>query len=76
MIDVYMTLCLVMKPGYHFLSRTDRKITKFAFSKMGKGRKIARRSRRDKRVLYALFFDARGMLLQYPDPEVTTVIEN
>lgn len=34
---------------------------------------IARRSRSIKRVLYALFFDASGMVLQYPVPEHTSV---
>ena len=39
----------------------------------GERPQIARRSRSVRRVLYALFFDARGMVLQFPVPEHTTV---
>ena len=62
-----------MKYGYHSLNLKGKRITKFGLEKKGARPQIARRSRSVKRVLYALFFDARGIVARIPVPEHKTV---
>ena len=59
-----------MNHGYHSLNLKGRRITKFGLETRPQ---IARRSRSVKRVLYALFFDARGIVARIPVPEQKTV---
>ena len=54
-----------MKHGYHSLNLEGKRITKFGLEKKGARPQIARRSRSVKRVLYALVFDARGIVARF-----------
>ena len=63
-----------MKHGYHSLNQKGRRITKFGLEKTGLGPKLpVDPGLLNKHVLYALFFDARGIVARIPVPEPKTV---
>ena len=66
-------LVTVMRPGFTILNQSGSVPTEFGPPKMQRRPIIAKRTRTVKKVLYVIFFDNKGPVMQIPVPKGRTV---